>query len=284
MQARWLAAIGVAIGVLLLAWWWLSRTPPSAEPVDRPAETRPSEPAAESQDAPSAVAPAASVSETALAPPGAGEPFTIPGPGGRSLQGRLWRASSTQPPLLLLGPDDRVTARDWQPMVELLRQVRDYHLAAWDGLARTDPEHEGAARLREMVAIEAVRDHIRQVIGDASGNVGLVGLASGGTAALLLSAEQREVMATVAISPDPTLGPQSLSRVTQDLSRRQVMALGGVDDLATAPILERLRSLPHARIVTVPGSARGLDVLLGDRRLMATVNGWLFAALGPVAR
>ena len=272
MQARWLAAIGVAIGVLLLAWWWLSRTPPSAEPVDRPAETRPSEPAAESQDAPSAVAPAPSVSET------------IPGPGGRSLQGRLWRASSTQAPLLLLVPDDRVTARDWQPMVELLRQVRDYHLAAWDGLARTDPEHEGAARLREMVAIEAVRDHVRQVIADASGNVGLVGLASGGTAALLLSAEQREVMATVAISPDPTLGPQSLSRVTQDLSRRQVMALGGVDDLATAPILERLRSLPHARIVTVPGSARGLDVLLGDRRLMATVNGWLFAALGPVAR
>jgi len=278
MRKRRLLLFGGLCAVALLIWLWQSDRSPITEP--KPAQTADSvvaPPVPNSQ--PSAEGDA---TPKALQPPGEGEAFVAAGPGGLRLHGRLWRAASKHAPLILLIPDDRARARDWRPMITLLRQVRDYHVAAWDALALKDDDHGGVRRLRELVGVETIIEYVQTMVG--GGALGLVGVGSGGTAALLLAAERRDVMATVAISPMPALGSASLSAAISVLGQRQVLVAAAEKDTASMPVLRQIEALPHARVVRVPGAVRGLDLLTGSRQLQAKINGWLYASMGPVRR
>ncbi len=277
MRARWLFATGTLVAVALLAWWWWPEpvliVTPSPENATQPTEAvAPVEPSAA----------ATMTASSGLQPAGVGAPFVATGPGGMRLQGRLWRAAYSHAPLVLLIPDDRVRATDWQPLVELMRAVRDYHLVAWDGLALADEGHGGAARLRELVAVEAVLQQVRGMIGGRTGTLGLVGLGSGATAALLWTIERAEVMATVAISPSAALGPQTLAAALDGLAGRQVLVIASADDASAQTAMGQLRALPHVRLVEPAGAAQGLELLNASDHVRPEVNGWLFAALGPV--
>jgi hypothetical protein len=277
MGARWLLAIVAALALALLVWGlW-----PDSKPPDARSPLAAQHPTAAAHPATQPPVEATPTDRRSTPPPAEGEAFVAAGTGGLRVHGRLWRATAAAAPLVLLVPDDGAHARQWQPLVTLMRQVGDYNIAAWDGLALTDREHGGVGRLREMVAVETVQRHVRAMVGGPAGPLGLVGLGSGAAAALLMSGDRTDVLATVAISPTASLGPQTLASAMDQLRRRHVMVIASADDDGSRVAVERLRDLPHARVVSRAGSARGLALLAVMPGLRAEINGWLFALLGP---
>ena len=276
----------IAVGGLLLlaaAWWWLR--PGSQRPAEALQEAAaPPQPAQREAIIDVAEAPGPAAPSGELAAPGAGEPFTITVAGGMSAPARLWRAASPTAPLLLLLPDDATAATEWQALVEVLRQVRDYHLVAWEGPGRLGIAAAGGGELRHLVVAEAALAQLRRMARLKPSAFGLIGVGKGGAAALLLLADRDDLKAAVAISPPPRLGTIALADVLAVLGRRQLMAAAAKDDLAGSEVLASLADLPHARRVVAAGDGQGLALLKGDPRLAPTINGWLFAAMGPVAR
>ena len=73
-----------------------------------------------------------------------------------------------------------------------------------------------------------------------------------------------------------------MADVAAVLARRQLMIAAAMGDPAGAGVIVSLAELPHAKRLTLPGQARGLGLLTGDPRLARAINGWLYAAMGPV--
>lgn len=277
--------IATSLLVVVAAVWWLIRAPadPSATPAVSPSTDV--EPAANlARAAADVTSIAAPKTPLDLVAPGSGEAFGFELGGDLRVRGRLWRAAHASAPLLLLLPDDATRAVDWQQMVEVLREVRDYHLAAWDGLAQVGASVEGGGQLRHTVVAEGVLQHLRATPGLSPLAVGLIGVGNGATAALLLAAERVDLKATVAISPSPGLGPLLVAESASVLARRQLMVVASEGDGPGRDVLAGLGDLPHARLLKAVGHGRGLSLLRGDQRPARAINGWLYAAMGPVPR
>lgn len=215
-----------------------------------------------------------------LLAPGEGETFEIAGPAGSRVRGRRWPGATATAPLLLLAPGSADQAQGWQPLVELLRAVRDYHLVAWDDPLESVRPPAVVTDLHGAT-LRAVLAHARREMFPRSAAAGVIGLGAGATSALLLTGERADIKAVVAIAPRAEVDGRQLGEVLDVLGRRQVMAVGSEADTGSAQALAALGRLPHARIVRPPGARAGLDLLAHDRRLMTNINGWLFAAMGP---
>ena len=281
-MAKRASLIAISLLALVAAAWWLTRgaVEPSGDRIPPSSETA----GAAINPALAAALNAAPKTPLKLVAPGSGEAFGFELGGGLRAQGRLWRAADPSAPLLLLLPDDTTKAVEWQQMVEVLREVRDYHLAAWDGLAHIGASVEGGGQLRHTVVAEAVLQRMRATSGLSPAAVGLVGVGNGATAALLLAAERVDLKATVAISPSPGLGQLAVATSASVLARRQLMVVASEGDGPGREVLAGFGDLPHARLVKVVGKGRGLALLSGDQRQARAINGWLYAAMGPVPR
>lgn len=277
-MARRRALIVTGLVVLLSLIWWIARDPQEPAP-DKSAHlaSRPSNP---SEPPAQETVPASSTGAAVL---GSGEAITILVAGALGAQGRLWRAANATAPMLLLLPDDQTSAADWQQMVKLLQAARDFHLVAWEGPVRTGIAAEGAGELRHMVVAEAALSQMRATAGLKPAAFGLIGVGRGGTAAMLLLADRGDLKAAVAISPLPRLGPVAVADMAPLLSRRQLMIAAAKGDQVGAGVVASLDALPHARRLLTEGPGRGLDLLAGDTRLAPAINGWLYAAMGPVS-